>query len=79
MANVLEELLIKIGIDASALKSGLDNAVEKLNAFTEGAQKAGAATGVMANKSSVAGALMGKISREAADNIMAGRLLRKPP
>lgn len=71
MANVLEELLIKIGIDASALKSGLDNAVEKLNAFTEGAQKAGAATGVMANKSSVAGALMGKISREAADNIMA--------
>lgn len=70
MANVLEELLIKIGIDASALKSGLDNAVEKLNAFTEGAQKAGAATGVMANESSVAGALMGKISQETADNIM---------
>ena len=70
MASVLEELMIKIGIDTEALKNGLDKTVAKLNDVQERVNGVGAATVRMANDSTTAGALMGKISQETADNIM---------
>ncbi len=68
--NVIDSLLVKIGLDSAQLKDGLDKAAQGIENFASNTESSGEAVDRLAAHASKMGLLLGSVSDEVADRIM---------
>ena len=68
--NIIDSLLVKIGLDSEQLKDGLDQAVQGIDNFARGAERSGEAVDRLAAHATKSGLLLGNVSDDVAERIL---------
>lgn len=68
--NIIDSLLVKIGLDSEQLKDGLDQAAQGIDNFARGAERSGEAVDRLAAHATKSGLLLGNVSDDVAERIL---------
>lgn len=68
--NIIDSLLVKIGLDSEQLKDGLDQAAQGIDNFARGAERSGEAVDRLAAHTTKSGLLLGNVSDDVAERIL---------
>lgn len=68
--NIIDSLLVKIGLDSEQLKDGLDQAAQGIDNFARGAERSGEAVDRLAVHATKSGLLLGNVSDDVAERIL---------
>lgn len=68
--NIIDSLLVKIGLDSEQLKDGLDQAAQGIDNFACGAERSGEAVDRLAAHATKSGLLLGNVSDDVAERIL---------
>lgn len=68
--NIIDSLLVKIGLDSEQLKDGLDQAAQGIDNFARGAERSGEAVDRLAAHATKSGRLLGNVSDDVAERIL---------
>ena len=68
--NIIDSLLVKIGLDSEQLKDGLDQAAQGVDNFARGAERSGEAVDRLAAHATKSGLLLGNVSDDVAERIL---------
>lgn len=68
--NIIDSLLVKIGLDSEQLKDGLDQAAQGIDNFAKGAERSGEAVDRLAAHATKSGLLLGNVSDDVAERIL---------
>lgn len=68
--NVIDSLLVKIGLDSEQLKDGLDQAAQGIDNFARGAERSGEAVDRLAAHATKSGLVLGNVSDDVAERIL---------
>lgn len=68
--NIIDSLLVKIGLDSEQLKDGLDQAAQGIDNFARGAERSGEAVDRLAAHATKSGLVLGNVSDDVAERIL---------
>lgn len=68
--NIIDSLLVKIGLDSEQLKDGLDQAAQGIDNFAKGAERSGEAVDRLAAHATKSGLVLGNVSDDVAERIL---------
>lgn len=68
--NIIDSLLVKIGLDSEQLKDGLDQAARGIDNFARGAERSGEAVDRLAAHATKSGLVLGNVSDDVAERIL---------
>lgn len=68
--NIIDSLLVEIGLDSEQLKDGLDQAAQGIDNFARGAERSGEAVDRLAAHATKSGLLLGNVSDDVAERIL---------
>lgn len=68
--NIIDSLLVKIGLDSEQLKDGLDQAAQGIDNFARGAERSGEAVDRLAAHAAKSGLVLGNVSDDVAERIL---------
>lgn len=68
--NIIDSLLVKIGLDSEQLKDGLDQAAHGIDNFARGAERSGEAVDRLAAHATKSGLVLGNVSDDVAERIL---------
>lgn len=68
--NIIDSLLVKIGLDSEQLKDGLDQAAQGIDNFARGAERSGETVDRLAAHATKSGLLLGNVSDDVAERIL---------
>lgn len=68
--NIIDSLLVKVGLDSEQLKDGLDQAAQGIDNFARGAERSGEAVDRLAAHATKSGLLLGNVSDDVAERIL---------
>lgn len=70
VGNIIDSLLVKIGLDSEQLKDGLDQAAQGIDNFAKGAERSGEAVDRLAAHATKSGLVLGNVSDDVAERIL---------
>lgn len=68
--NIIDSLLVKVGLDSEQLKDGLDQAAQGIDNFARGAERSGEAVDRLAAHATKSGLVLGNVSDDVAERIL---------
>ena len=68
--NIIDSLLVKIGLDSEQLKDGLDQAAQGIDNFARGAERSGEAVDRLAAHATKSGLVLGNVSDDVSERIL---------
>lgn len=68
--NIIDSLLVKVGLDSEQLKDGLDQAAQGIDNFAKGAERSGEAVDRLAAHATKSGLVLGNVSDDVAERIL---------
>jgi hypothetical protein len=68
--NIIDSLLVKVGLDSEQLKDGLDQAARGIDNFARGAERSGEAVDRLAAHATKSGLVLGNVSDDVAERIL---------
>lgn len=68
--NIIDSLLVKIGLDSEQLKDGLDQAAQGIDNLARGAERSGEAVDRLAAHATKSGLVLGNVSDDVAERIL---------
>lgn len=68
--NIIDSLLVKIGLDSEQLKDGLNQAAQGIDNFARGAERSGEAVDRLAAHATKSGLVLGNVSDDVAERIL---------
>lgn len=68
--NIIDSLLVKIGLDSEQLQDGLDQAAQGIDNFARGAERSGEAVDRLAAHATKSGLVLGNVSDDVAERIL---------